>query len=78
MPAGTAALRERLEGVLEKLAERVPAMLLERLRGLCDSTKGIDEQVATNEWRLRQHLAGPAQGTERRIAAVPGVALLTA
>jgi transposase len=78
MPRGHAGLRAQLEAALEKITERVPAMLIETLRNLRDSIKAIDEQIGAIEKRLRQHLVAPAQRAERRIAAIPGVGLLTA
>lgn len=76
MPVGRKALNAGMCGALERLAERLPAALIETLREQWNMLARLDEQVLQIEQRLqawmKQDLASKA------IAAIPGVGLLTA
>jgi transposase len=65
-----------MKGALARLAERLPAVLIDTLREQWNELSRLDERIAAIEARLlawlRQDLATQA------IAAIPGVGLLTA
>ena len=76
MPPGRAAVRAQIAPVLHRLAERLPGLLIDSLREQFARIGELDAQVQEIERRLRQwHQDDPAS---RRIAAIPGVGLLTA
>lgn len=76
MPVGRAALNRGLKEALERLAERLPAVLIETLREQWDMLARLDEQVVRIEQRL---LAWMRQDRScKTIVAIPGVGLLTA
>lgn len=73
---GKAAFNAGMQGALKRLAERLPAMLIEALREQWNELTRLDERIVHIEasllaW-LRQDRAAQA------IAAIPGVGLLTA
>lgn len=73
---GKAAFNAGMKGALERLAERLPAMLINALREQWNELARLDERIVHIEasllaW-LRQDRAAQA------IAAIPGVGLLTA
>lgn len=76
MGVGRAAIDRAMAGVLGKLAERVPAILVDTLREQWAMLATLDEKIAQIERRLlewkRQDKAC------RAIADIPGVGLLTA
>lgn len=76
MPLGRKALNAAMPGVLERLAERLPAALIDTLREQWNMLARLDEQVLQIEQRL---LAWMKQDpSSKAIAAIPGVGLLTA
>lgn len=76
MPQGRKALNAAMPGVLERLAERLPAALIDTLREQWNMLARLDEQVLQIEQRL---LAWMKQDpSSKAIAAIPGVGLLTA
>ena len=76
MGCGRAALNRALPDVLAKLAERLPAMLIDTLREQWNGIAQLDAQIAEIERRLRQWMKQCAAA--QAIAAIPGVGLLTA
>lgn len=76
MPLGRHAITKMLPDVLARLAERLPAVLIETLREQFARIGQLDEQIAEIERRLSVwHRQDEAC---RRIAKIPGVGLLTA
>lgn len=76
MAKSRAAPDNAIPGVLARLAERLPAMLIDPLRELWNDLDRLDKQIADIERRLhmwmKEHKACKAN------AAIPGVGLLTA
>jgi transposase len=76
MPRGKAGVRKGVLRALERLADRLPGMLIDTLREQFLRIGELDVEVAGIERRLRQwHKEDPAS---QRIAAIPGVGLLSA
>lgn len=76
MAVGRKALNQGMPGALERLADRLPAALIETLREQWNMLAKIDEQVLQIERRL---LAWMKQDrASKAIEAIPGVGLLTA
>ena len=76
MPRGRAGMKRDIAGVLERLSERLPAMLVETLREQWGRVAALDDEVDVIERRLEAwHRDSPAS---RRLAAIPGVGLLGA
>ena len=76
MARGRAGLRRGMPGALERLSERLPAMVLDTLREQWARLDRLDEEIDEIERRLAQwHRHNPAS---RRIAEIPGVGMLTA
>jgi transposase len=76
MPIGRAALNRGMSDALARLAERLPAVLIDTLREQWDMLARLDEQIARIEQRL---LAWMRQDrASKTIAEIPGVGLLTA
>lgn len=76
MPQGRAGIRREIPGALGRVAERLPAVVIETLREQYARLSQLDEQVQEIERRLRQWHGQDA--ASRRIAEIPGVGLLTA
>lgn len=76
MPQGRAGIRRDIPAALGRLAERLPAVVIDTLREQYARLDQLDEQVHEIERRLRQWLSQDA--ASRRIAEIPGVGLLTA
>ena len=76
MPRGRAGMRRDMAAALERVSERLPAMVIETLREQWARVTELDAEVETIERRIavwhRQNVAS------RRIAAIPGVGVLTA
>ena len=76
MPRGRAGMRRDMAGALERVSERLPAMVIETLREQWARVAALDAEVDAIERRVavwhRQNAAS------RRIAAIPGVGVLTA
>ncbi len=76
MGIGRKALNEGMPGALSRLAERLPAALIDTLREQWNMLARLDEQVLQIERRLSQWMRqDPAS---KMIEAIPGVGLLTA
>lgn len=76
MPQGKAAMRREIVEVLGKLAERLPALVIETLREQWARIGKLDEEIEAIEQRIQWWL----RQTEacKRIEAIPGVGPLTA
>ena len=76
MPRGRAGMRRDVPGALERVSERLPAIVIETLREQWARVAALDAEVNAIEGRLavwhRQSAAS------RRIAAIPGVGVLSA
>ena len=76
MPRGRAGMRRDMAGALERVSERLPALVIETLREQWARVAALDAEVDAIERRVavwhRQNAAS------RRIAAIPGVGVLTA
>ena len=76
MPRGRAGMRRDMPAALERVSERLPAMVIETLREQWVRVADLDAEVDRIERRLtvwhRQSVAS------RRIAAIPGVGVLSA
>ena len=76
MPRGRAGIQRDMAGVLERLSERLPAMVVETLREQWARLAALDGEIGVIERRLAAwHRDSPAS---RRLAAIPGVGLLSA
>ena len=76
MPRGRAGMKRDMPAVLGRLSERLPAMVVETLREQWARVAMLDGEIGVIERRLAAwHRDSPAS---RRIAAIPGVGLLTA
>ncbi|WP_217591060.1 IS110 family transposase [Burkholderia sp. GbtcB21] len=76
MGTSRASLDKGISGVLERLAERLPAMLIDTLREQWNGLAKLDEQIATIERRLKAWMKQDRACAT--IAAIPGIGLLTA
>ncbi|RKF29924.1 IS110 family transposase [Paraburkholderia fungorum] len=76
MAVGRAALNRAMDGVLARLSERLPAMLVDTLREQWQRLNVLDEQIAQIERRLSEWMK--AERACMQIAQIPGVGLLTA
>ena len=76
MPRGRAGMKRDMAGALERVSERLPMILVETLRDQWARVAELDAEIGTIEQRLevwhRQNAAS------LRIAAIPGVGLLSA
>jgi transposase len=76
MPQGKTGIRKGVLKALQSLADRLPGLLIDTLREQFARIGELDAQVAEIERRLRQwHKEDSAS---QRIAAIPGVGLLSA
>lgn len=76
MPVGRAALNRGMKDALARLAERLPALLIDTLREQWDMLARLDQQIQQIEQRL---LAWMRQDRAcKMISEIPGVGLLTA
>jgi len=76
MPQGRAGIERDIPAALGRLAQRLPAVVIDTLREQYARLGQLDQQVQSIERRLRQwHSEEPAS---RRIAEIPGVGVLTA
>lgn len=76
MPVGRAGVVRQLPAALGRLAQRLPGILIETLREQFTRIQSLDQQIQQIEARLRQWQRSDA--ASQRIAAIPGVGLLTA
>lgn len=76
MAQSRAALDKAMPGVLERLVDQLPAMLIESLRQQWQNLNQIDQQINDIEQRLKEWKRRDA--SVNAIAEIPGVGLLTA
>jgi transposase len=76
MGTGRAALDQALPIALDKLAERLPSMLIDTLREQWNELTRLDAQIADIERRLREWMK--ESQAAKALMEIPGVGLLTA
>jgi transposase len=76
MGVGRKPLDEGMPGALARLAERLPAALIDTLRQQWDMVARLDEQVVQIEQRLLRWMR--EDKSSKAIGEIPGVGLLTA
>jgi transposase len=76
MGKGRAALDKAIPEVLARVAERLPAALIDTLREQWNGLTKLDEQIAGVERRMREWVKENA--AVKAISEIPGVGLLTA
>jgi transposase len=76
MPQGRAGIKRDIPGALGRLSDRLPAIVIETLREQYARLGELDEQIGQIERRLRQWQR--EDSATQRIAAIPGVGLLSA
>ncbi|WP_175856512.1 IS110 family transposase [Burkholderia anthina] len=76
MGKGRAALDKAIPSVLERLVDRLPAILIDTLREQWNGLAELDKQIAGIERRLQMWMR--EDKACKAIAAIPGVGLLTA
>jgi transposase len=76
MPQGRAGIKRDIPGALGRLSERLPAMVIDTLREQYARLGELDEQIRQIEQRLRYWQR--EDSATQRIAAIPGVGLLSA
>lgn len=76
MPRGRAGLRKGIVEAFARLAERLPAVLVDTLREQFARITHLDEEITEIERRLGEWFKQDAAC--QRVAAVPGIGLLTA
>jgi transposase len=76
MPQGRAGIKRDIPGALGRLADRLPAMVIETLREQYARVAQLDEHISQIERRLR--LWQRQDSASHRIATIPGVGLLSA
>ncbi len=76
MPQGRAGMRRGMADALERVSERLPAMVIDTLRDQWARIGRLDEEVGEIERRIGVWHRGNADS--KRIAEIPGVGVLTA
>ena len=76
MPQGRAGMRRGMAGALERVSERLPAMIVDTFREQWARVGQLDEEIGEIEHRIALWHRGNADS--RRIAEIPGVGVLTA
>src|SRR6202049_499780 len=76
MPQGRAGIKRESPGALGRRSNRLPAIVIETLREQYARLSELDEQIGQIERRLRQWQR--EDSATQRIAAIPGVGLLSA
>jgi transposase len=76
MPQGRAGIKRDIPGALGRLADRLPAIVIDTLREQYARLSELDEQISQIERRLRQWQREDC--ATQRIAEIPGVGLLSA
>ena len=76
MPQGRAGMRRGMDAALERVSERLPAMVVETLREQWARVARLDEEIGDIERRLK--LWHRDNAASRRIAEIPGVGVLSA
>jgi transposase len=76
MPQGKAGVKKGIAEALQRLSDRLPAMVIDTLREQWARIGQLDEQIGEIERRLKVWLKEDVAA--KRIAEIPGVGLLTA
>ena len=76
MPQGRAGMRRGLDAALDRVSERLPAMVVETLREQWARVARLGEEIGEIERRLK--LWHRDNAASRRIAEIPGVGVLSA
>ena len=76
MPKGRAGIRRAIAPALERVAERLPAMMIDTLREQWARVSELDRQIGEIERRIK--LWHRSNADSQRIAEIPGVGVLTA
>jgi transposase len=76
MPQGRAGIKRHIPGALGRLSDRLPAIVIDTLREQYARMGELDEQISQIERRLHQWQR--EDSATQRIAAIPGVGLLSA
>ena len=76
MPQGRAGMRRGMDAALDRVSERLPAMVVETLREQWARVVRLDEEIGEIERRLK--LWHRDNAASRRIAEIPGVGVLSA
>ena len=76
MPRGRAGMKRDMAAALERVSERLPAMVIETLREQWACVADLDAEVDTIERRIA--IWHRQNATSQRIAAIPSVGVLTA
>ncbi len=76
MPKGRAGIRRAIAPALERVSERLPAMIVETLREQWARVAALDKEIGEIERRIK--LWHRSNAASRRIAEIPGVGVLTA
>ena len=76
MPQGRAGIGRVIDPALERVAERLPAMVVETLREQWARVSRLDREIGEIEQRIKSWHRGNA--ASQRIAEIPGVGVLTA
>ncbi len=76
MPQGRAGMRRDMAGILERVSEQLPAMVIDTLREQWARIGQLDEEIGEIERRIGVWHRDNADS--RRIAGIPGVGVLTA
>ena len=76
MPRGRVGMRRGMADALERVSERLPAMVIDTLREQWARVARLDEEIGEIERRIGLWHRGNADS--RRVAEIPGVGVLTA
>ena len=76
MPQGRAGMRRGMAEALERIAKRLPAMVIDTLREQWARVGRLDQEIAEIEQRIGVWHCGNADS--KRVAEIPGVGVLTA
>ena len=76
MPKGRAGMRRDISAALERVSERLPAMVIETLREQWARVAELDKEIGVIERRIKLWHRGNA--ASQQIAEIPGVGVLSA
>ena len=76
MPKGRAGMRRDIPAALERVSERLPAMVIETLREQWERVAKLDKEIGVIERRIK--LWHRSNAASRKIAEIPGVGVLSA
>ena len=76
MPKGRAGMRRDIPAALERVSERLPAMVIETLREQWARVAELDKEIGVIERRIK--LWHRSNAASRKIAEIPGVGVLSA